>query len=282
MAKGKELFLALVVYVVSMTVLLMALYRFLENWQINEFNFFIVGFLVLFVAIGWGYVLSAIIFAPTKKIEDRLTLVTNDVMHELNIPISTIRANSSLLKKTLIDEKSSIRLQRIDDATRRLERLYLELRYVLQKEMHEIAQEYFDVAKTVQERVSFFQEQQRNTFKVEVDSYMIKADKIGFEQILDNIISNAMKYSSKDELIKISLNEHILRIEDKGIGMSTSELLRVYERYFQGDENKEGRGIGLSLVKSYCDEQGIEIQIFSQKNVGTVVALNLENIKVLF
>jgi len=280
MVKGKEFSLALLVYVISMTVLLMALYRFLENWQMNEFNFFIVGLLVLFVAIGWGYVLTAIIFAPTKKIEDKLTVVTNDVMHELNIPISTIRANTSLLKKTLTDEKSSIRLQRIDDATLRLERLYLELRYALQKEMHEIEKEQFDIAKILQERIHFFEEQGRNTFKMEVPSYRIKADKIGFEQMLDNILSNAMKYSKKEDLIKISLHENILCIEDEGIGMSTSELLRIHERYFQGDDTQEGQGIGLALVKAYCESENIAIDIQSEKEVGTSVKLHLLKIHI--
>jgi len=275
MAKGKEFFLALLVYVVSMTVLLMALYRFLENWQMNEFNFFIVGLLVLFVAIGWGYVLTAIIFAPTKKIEDKLTIVTNDVMHELNIPISTIRANTSLLKKTLTDEKSSTRLQRIDDATLRLERLYLELRYALQKEMHEIEKEQFDVALVVQQRVDFFQEQGRHRFQTELESYMIEADKIGFEQMFDNLLSNAMKYSPKDALIFISLNVDTLCIKDEGIGMSTSELLRIHERYFQGDDTQEGQGIGLALVKAYCESENIAMDIQSEKNVGTKICLTL-------
>jgi len=280
MAKGKEFFLALLVYVVSMTVLLMALYRFLENWQMNEFNFFIVGLLVLFVAIGWGYVLTAIIFAPTKKIEDKLTVVTNDVMHELNIPISTIRANTSLLKKTLTDEKSSTRLQRIDDATLRLERLYLELRYALQKEIHEIEKEQFDVALVVQQRVDFFQEQGRHRFQTELESYMIEADKIGFEQMLDNLLSNAMKYSPKDALIFISLNVDTLCIKDEGIGMNTSELLRIHERYFQGDDTQEGQGIGLALVKAYCESENIAMDIQSEKNVGTSVKLHLLKIHI--
>ena len=280
MAKGREFFLALFVYVVSMTVLLIAIYRFLENWQMSESNLFAVGIPVLLVSVGWGYILTAVVFAPTKKMEDKLTVVTNDVMHELNIPISTIRANTSLLKKALTDEKSHIRLQRIEDATLRLERLYLELRYALQKEMHEIEKEHFDVADVLRKRVGFFREQGRNLFMIEANSYMVKADKIGFEQMLDNILGNAMKYSDKKSLIKISLNENILCIEDEGIGMSTSELLRIHERYFQGDDRQEGQGIGLSLVKAYCEEESIEIQIRSEKGVGTSVELDLRKVHV--
>jgi len=49
--------------------------------------------------------------------------------------------------------------------------------------------------------------------------------------------------------------------------MTTTELLRVHERYFQADKAKEGEGIGLALVKSYCDEQNISIHISSQKGL---------------
>lgn len=274
----KELFAALLIYVVTVTVLLMAVYRFLENWQLSEFNFFVAGALVLLVAVGWGYILTAVIFAPKKQMEDTLTTLTNDIMHELNIPLSTIKANTTLLKKSLKDEKSLTRLKRIERASLRLERLYGELVYAIRKEIYEIEKEIFDIQTVIEERVAIFAEQKRNLFEIAVESYEIEADKIGFEQMIDNIISNAMKYSEKKSLIKISLNEHVLCIEDEGIGMSTSELLRIHERYFQGDDTQEGQGIGLALVKAYCEEENIEIQITSEKEVGTRVKLYLRKV----
>lgn len=276
----KELLLALLIYVVTMTVLLMAVYRFLENWHLSDFNFFIAGALVFLVAVGWGYILTAIIFAPKKNMEETLTTLTHDIIHELNIPLSTMRANTSLLKKSLQDEKSLIRLKRIDDASVRLEKLYRELVYAIRKEMHEIEKETFDIQTVIEERVAVFQEQQRNIFEMRVSPYKIEADKIGFEQMFDNILSNAMKYSQKEDLIKISLNENILCIEDRGIGMSTSELLRIHERYFQGDTAQEGQGIGLALVKAYCEQANIEIQITSEKAIGTSVKLHLLKIHI--
>jgi signal transduction histidine kinase len=275
LSRGKELFLAMLIYVVTMTVLLMSVYRFLENWHWSEFNFFIAGALVFLVAVGWGYVLTAIIFAPKKQMEDTLTTLTNNIIHELNIPLSTIHANTSMLKKSFEDEKSLKRLQRIEDASKRLGRLYDELVYAIRKEMHEIEKESFDVKRVLEERISIFEEQKRNHFTLSAISHSIKADKIGFEQMIDNILSNAMKYSSKESLIFISLNVDRLCIKDEGIGMSTSELLRVHERYFQGDEKQEGEGIGLALVKAYCDSENIDIQIYSEKNVGTEICLTL-------
>jgi len=100
----KELLLAAVIYFITMFILLMSVYRFLENWHLSEFNFFIAGILVLLVALGWGYVLIVLIFAPQKKMENTLATLTHDIIHELNIPLSTIEANTSMLKKTLQNE----------------------------------------------------------------------------------------------------------------------------------------------------------------------------------
>ena len=276
--RGKELLLALLIYVVTMTVLLMAVYRFLETWKLSEFNFFIAGALVLFVAVGWGYILTALIFAPKEQMEHRLTTLSNDIIHELNIPLSTIQANTTLLKKNVSDEKSLKRLERIEDASIRLEKLYHELVYAIRKEMHEIEKETFDINAVIQERVSVFEEQQRNPFKVDLPRYEIKADKIGFEQMCDNIISNAMKYSNKEAPITITLQSDILTIKDEGVGMTATELLQVHERYYQADAKEEGKGIGLALVKAYCEVEDIMIQIQSQKGMGTQVKLDLSKI----
>ncbi len=278
LSRGKELLLALLIYVVTMTVLLMAVYRFLENWHLSQFNFFIAGVLVLFVAVGWGYILTAMIFAPKEQMEHRLTTLSHDILHELNIPLSTIQANASMLKKTMTDEKSFKRIERIEDASVRLEKLYHELVYAIRKEMHEIEKEIFDIQEVIQERVAVFLEQQRNPIEITTETYHIKADKIGFEQMLDNIISNAMKYSEKEAPVHISLEKDILKIQDEGKGMSPTELLQVHERYYQADAKQEGKGIGLALVKDYCDTEGIGLQIHSEKEVGTQVYLDLSKV----
>jgi signal transduction histidine kinase len=275
-----ERLLALIIYVITMTVLLMAVYHFLENWHFSDFNFFAGGALVFLVAVGWGYILTQLIFAPKKQLEDKLTTLSANIMHELNIPLSTIKANTSMLKRGVEDEKTLKRLGRIEDASVRLEKLYNELVYSIRKEMHTIEKERFSLPDLLKERVHVFEEQKRNPFILDIAAYEIEVDKIGFEQMIDNLLSNAMKYSSKQTPISLVLDEDILSIIDKGIGMSSTDLLQVYERYYQADENKEGTGIGLALVKSYCDEEGIDIQIHSQKDVGTEVRLNLVKVHI--
>jgi signal transduction histidine kinase len=278
MSRKKEIILATVIYFVTMFTLLTAVYRVLETWHLSAFNFFIAGALVLLVAVGWGYLLSVLIFAPKKQMEDTLTSLTNDIIHELNIPLSTIKANTAMLKKTMEDEKSLKRIKRIEDASLRLKKLYDELVYSIHKEMHTIEKERFDLKALIEERIEVFKEQKRNPFELTLEPYEIEVDKIGFEQMFDNIITNAMKYSPKDAPIQVRLNDNILSIEDKGVGMSATELLRVYERYYQADDKKGGEGIGLALVKSYCDDEGLEIHIKSEKGVGTCVSFDLSRV----
>jgi len=146
--------------------------------------------------------------------------------------------------------------------------------------MHTIEKERFDLKSLVEERIEIFKEQKRNAFELDLASYEIEVDKIGFEQMFDNIVSNAMKYSSKEAPISVRFDTSILSIEDRGVGMSTTELLRVHERYYQADDKKDGEGIGLSLVKAYCDDEGIDIHIKSQKDVGTTVVLDMSKVHI--
>lgn len=96
--------------------------------------------------------------------------------------------------------------------------------------------------------------------------------------MIDNLLMNAMKYSGKESPVEVHLKGKELHIIDQGVGMSETEILRIFERYYQADKAREGEGIGLALVKHYCDESQIEIQIKSQVNQGTKIILGLQKI----
>lgn len=274
----KELILSGVIYFVTVSILLMAVYQFLENWQMSRLNFFVAGALVLLVALGWGYLLIGIIFTPQKQIKQRLSTVTDEIVHELNIPLSTIQANTQMLYKSATDEKSHVRLARIEAATLRLKKLYDELVYTLKKEIYAIPKEKVALDVLIQERLALFEEQGRNPFVSHLSKVTREIDKIGFEQMFDNLIDNAMKYSDKNRAIHVTLQADSLRIQDHGVGMSPTTLLRIYEHYFQDDTTAKGQGIGLALVKRYCDSENIEINITSDVGKGTTVNLDLSRV----
>jgi len=265
-------------YFFSVAILLSFVYWFLKNEGFSEANYLLASIAVLFLALGWGYIIATHLLAPKMEQDENLSQLSAEIMHELNIPLSTIKANITLLEKRMEDEKSLKRLKRIEDASKRLERLYAELVYSIKKEIHPVQKESFSLLTLLEERIEVFESFERNRFHMRVDESTLYADKIGFEKIIDNLLMNAMKYSLKDAPITITLNNAVLSIRDEGIGMDETELLKVYERYYQVNTHKEGKGIGLALVKAYCDNEKIDIQIESEKNAGTAITLNLTNI----
>ena len=87
-----------------------------------------------------------------------------------------------------------------------------------------------------------------------------------------------MKYSKKDTPIKIIMEDTKLMIQDRGIGIEDSELSLIYQRYYQSDNNFIGDGIGLSIVRRYCDKEGIGLKIESKKGAGTNVILDFKKV----
>jgi len=277
---NKKISLAALSYLSSVAVLLSFLYWFLKNEGFSESNFLIASVAVLLLAAGWGYIIASHLLAPKAELDANLSHLISEILHELNIPLSTIKANSAMLKKRTENEKSLQRLVRIEASSVRLERLYKELVYSIKKEIHPIKKERLLLDSLLRERIETLEAFGRNRFSLDVGEKSIEIDKIGFEKMIDNLLMNAMKYSSKESLIKVVLEENVLMIIDEGIGMDETQLLRVYERYYQSDKKREGQGIGLALVKAYCDDEGIEIQIQSEKGLGTSVSLNLKNVHV--
>jgi len=266
---------AVFVYVLSVLFLLVLLYGFLSANGFEEKNYISGAVVIILMAMIIGYVLSGDILAPKQEMDAKFTHLSKEILHELNLPLSTIAANTKMLKRSHLDEKTQRRLERIDAASVRLKRLYDELAYTINKEIYNVEKEAFSLPTLIRERVETVKELGRNPFVVEVSELTLFADKIGFEQMIDNLLGNAMKYSGKEAPITISLKGERLLIEDEGIGMHETELVRIFERYYQSDESRKGEGIGLALVKAYCDESKIGITILSQPDRGTTVKLDL-------
>ncbi|MCH5203877.1 MAG: sensor histidine kinase [Oscillospiraceae bacterium] len=101
--------------------------------------------------------------------------------------------------------------------------------------------------------------------------------------VIEQVLSNALKYTVNGE-IKIYMKEpKTLCIEDTGIGISPSDLPRVFEKGYtgyNGREDKRASGIGLYLCKRICTKLGVEINISSELDKGTLVKLDLEQYKI--
>lgn len=113
----------------------------------------------------------------------------------------------------------------------------------------------------------------------------ITADEYSIYKIFENLIDNAVKYTTEGAVtIKVEKNNFDLKvsIEDTGIGISEEFMSNMFKPFTQEDsgysKKYEGNGLGLTLVKKYCDLNGIEIEVKSRKQIGTKFTLTFKNL----
>jgi signal transduction histidine kinase len=231
------------------------------------------------VSIVVGYVIVSYILSSLLKTNRFLDILLKDTLHELNIPLSVIKANLQMLQIDERDPKKHKRLERIALASDDLYALYKEVDYYIKKEIHENVKEAF----FLDELVGIVIGKQKEMFPhVEVATnnlhMALYADRHGLSKVISNLLHNAIKYNQDNRPIDLTLKGTTLCIKDQGVGMSESELFLAFDRYYQADATKEGYGIGLSLVKAYCDEFGVSLRIASKKGEGTEVFLDISSL----
>ena len=100
--------------------------------------------------------------------------------------------------------------------------------------------------------------------------------------IWSNLISNAIKFTNDQIVIKLQKkNEYLIfEIKDNGIGMSNETGKHIFDKFYQGDTShfKEGNGLGLALIKKVIDILGGEIFVSSEENVGTTFIVKLKGV----
>lgn len=233
-------------------------------------------FVILLTLITSYFLVRAVL----KPLRDNLRLLDNfikETTHELNTPITTIMANIETLESKNCDEKSLKKLQRIKSASATISNLYEDLVYLLLNHRVSSQNEELNLSQILHERVEYFSfmaNAKKLNIKVDIDDGIIfYADKKKIEKLIDNILSNAIKYTNKATTITIILKPSLLSISDEGNGMSQKEISTIFQRYKRFDKTQGGFGIGYSIVKSIIDEYNIKIDISSKLQKGTKVTL---------
>ncbi len=233
----------------------------------------------IMVTILFTYFLSKFLLHRLFETNKHLDLLLKDTLHELNIPLSVIKANTQMLRLKMKNPKDLNKLQRINKACDELFELYEDVDYYIKKESKRDVKEAFWLDIVLQDEIDKFSHMYENTDIVLKDTNLqINTDKRAFIKVIGNLISNALKYNKNDNKIEIYSKDALLFIQDYGIGMSESELFLVFNRYYQSKSDKQGFGIGLDIVKTFCDENKIFINIESKKDIGTKISLDLNNL----
>ena len=262
-------------YFLTATTFLIVLYYFLNVIQIE--NIFLLGVVLISLITLCGVIISKLSVDPLAQHVNNLQNLSKETLHELNLPISTIKTNMHMLRKNIENEKDLKRALRIESACDMLEQRYNELDYMIKLQSANIKDESFGLDELVKQRIEFLKPIYPHVqFNLNLISTQIHNDKVGLSKVIDNLIDNAVKYSQSNTNIDIDLDAYELRIKDYGCGMDEVELLQIYDNYYQSNGNIQGFGIGLSMVKRFCDANTILLNLKSKPDVGTTVILKFK------
>ncbi len=209
---------------------------------------------------------------PYKKFNIYLEDFIKDAMHEMKTPIGVILLNLDGLSSIYGKNKM---IKRAKSALKNMIVVYEDLEFFVRKNVIEHPKININLSKFCEERVEFFMDL-LNSKEIQIiqdiqEELYINFSQLELSRIIDNTISNAIKYSKNATSIYFSLkkdNQNIaLEIRDEGKGIK--DISRIFERYYRGDKISGGFGIGLNIVKKICDKNSVKVEVKSEPKKGS-------------
>ena len=219
--------------------------------------------------------------------------------HEIRTPINVILSFSNLIRdevKNIVSDDLYNSFGIIDNAAKRTIRtidLMLNMSQ-LQTGLYEAKKQeidlYSDVIVELHPEFHMLAKEKNLFFNVvkKTEDSVVYADEYSVRQILDNLIHNAIKYTNKGKveviLYQAKDSKFMVDIKDTGIGISEEYMQNLFQPFTQEERGYtrkyEGNGLGLALVKKYCELNNAEIKVTSEKGKGTKFSVIFEPLPV--
>ena len=249
-----------------------ALVQALQKLQTNVLAvMIIVAFLLAIIA----WVLSKLFMKPVRQKVEQIERFINDVTHELNTPITALSmATTQALKQEAYYTQKT--LKNISISTKQLYDIYSSLTYLNFSDKSEVG-EAIDISEVLKKSIVYYEplcESKRIKVEVSLEKHIFTIPEAQLKLLFGNLIGNAIKYSPANSTLKLSIKEGTFTIQDEGIGIEEVKQKEIFKKFKRGTEYSGGFGVGLSIVKSICDEYGIAIELDSVPDEGTEFRLS--------
>ena len=238
--------------------------------------------------VGGVIVLRDITERSVHRLQDEFIALAG---HELRAPLTTIKGYLHLALKRLKDQPATDPVrqdtERMLTQVRRMERLISDLLDVgrLQRGTFHIHQKPLQLEPLVAEVVKTAQDltQQPITLEVTGGPFALQGDAIRLEQVLQNLLTNAITYAPESPTIAVRLcrvgQEAELQVQDAGPGIAAADLPHLFSRYYQvehpGPTRSTGLGLGLYITKEIVTHHGGQINVTSSEGQGTTFTVRL-------
>ena len=204
-----------------------------------------------------------------------------DTVHQIRTPLTNIMMNAEMVKKFQKDDSLSSFIDKIDASINMLSNSYEDLAYITTSDTIEYSPTKVNISLMLKNRIKFFStisKVNRKEIKSNIEEdVFIYINQIELERIIDNNISNGIKYATKDEFITINLfkNTDTVTVEFKTYGEPIQNKEKIFEKNYRENEAKRGLGLGLNMVKNICDKYKItyDVTYIDNQNIFTYTFL---------
>ena len=231
-----------------------------------------------------------LIMEVTKEVEAEIirSEFTSNVSHELKSPLTSIMGFAEMIKSDMVTDEKDIKefSGMIYKESSRLLQLIEELLSLSKlNEENIVLKENVNVRKVaedVADSLSFEAKKKNIDIEIEGEGEIISANTLIYEMLF-NLVSNSIKYSNDDKVVKIKIEDEkdkmLISVEDQGIGIKREEIPRIFERFYTVDKSRSkqngGTGLGLSIVKHIINVLKGNISVESDPGKGTKFTITL-------
>lgn len=219
----------------------------------------------------------------------------SNISHEFKTPLFAIQGYIETLQDGMIEDDPKLSIQFLNKAAKNIDRLtYLisDLDEISKLETGKISlnMERFDIIPLLLETTEQLEDKANKhkiaivlNFKTNTPLY-VKADRLKIQQVLVNLIDNAIKYGKEGGKTTISIfhliDQVLIEVTDNGLGIEEKNISRVFERFFRTDKSRSrdigGSGLGLSIVKHIIEAHEQTVNARSTEGLGTTFGFTLE------
>jgi len=218
--------------------------------------------------------------------------LVSDISHELRNPLNVLQTNLEAMTDGVLPMTTE-RLQSLNNEVVRFGKLLGNLNVLkeFESETLDVVMKPVNLKNLCQDIYNNFHgfAQEKGiilTFEhYRRDSYMILGDSHGLNQVVINLLHNALKFTPRDGKISMILKKDssftYLLIRDTGMGIPDEDLSNIFERFYRVDKSREeveGSGIGLTIVKNIMERHRGKISVTSEVNKGTTFTLKFRNL----
>lgn len=240
-----------------------------------------------------GYLAASLNYMASEvaKSEDNKKRLVANISHDFRSPLTSIRGYlDAMIDGTIPPEMNEKYLKIVLNETDRLTKLtnsLLTLNNLNTKGMI-LDKKDFDINDVIRNTASSFEGTcQSKRIAIELvltgDEMFVNGDFVKIQQVLYNLIDNAIKFSHDNSVIKVETTEKKHRlwvsVKDTGIGIPKEDLKHIWDRFYKSDssrgKDKKGTGLGLSITKEIIHSHGENIHVMSTEGVGTEFTFTL-------